>query len=281
MASIGRARARFWFGLHYSYPPFPAPSYIAPPIHISTPLFRLSMCRICTDSVESLVEVDELNCHRCPDLVSIPPELVNLRTLWCYCCPRLVSIPATLTRLTRLDCTGCPLLVSLPPELASLVRLDCSRCPVLASIPPTLVHLHRLDCSDCPLVASIPATLTSLVELYCYRCTLLWMIPSALIHLNTLYAHGCPRLVSIPDAIDDTACDPCPWLVLRETRLPSVLRLQRWFRTGRKQTFKRWIRTRAFNEWIFHPDRIGGKLVKRQMEAELGAMRPTKQQRTE
>jgi len=39
--------------------------------------------------------------------------------------------------------------------------------------------------------------------------------------------------------------------------------------------------TRAFNEWIFHPDRIGGKLVKKQMEAELGAMRPAKQQRME
>jgi hypothetical protein len=60
--------------------------------------------------------------------------------------------------------------------------------------------------------------------------------------------------------------------------LPSLLRLQRWFRTGKKQVFKRVIRTRAFNEFVFHPDRIGGKAVKRQMEAELGQMRPATQQ---
>jgi len=60
--------------------------------------------------------------------------------------------------------------------------------------------------------------------------------------------------------------------------LSSLLRIQRWFRTGRKQVFKRVVRTRAFNEFIFHPDRIGGKLVKRQMEAELGNMRPEKEQ---
>jgi len=59
------------------------------------------------------------------------------------------------------------------------------------------------------------------------------------------------------------------------------LRIQRWFRTGRKQVFKRMLRTKAFNEFVFHPDRIGGRLVKRQMEAELGAMRPAKQQRVE
>jgi hypothetical protein len=77
----------------------------------------------------------------------------------------------------------------------------------------------------------------------------------------------------------------CPWLpenaVAYPTHFPSLLRLQRWFRHGRKQVFKRVLRTRAFNEFVFHPDRIGGKLVKRQMEAELGVMRPAKQQRVE
>ena len=77
----------------------------------------------------------------------------------------------------------------------------------------------------------------------------------------------------------------CPWLsqnaALYPRHLPSLLRLQRWFRTGKKQVFKRVIRSKAFNEFVFHPDRIGGRLVKRQMEAELGAMRPATKQRVE
>ena len=82
-----------------------------------------------------------------------------------------------------------------------------------------------------------------------------------------------------------SCCDGCPWLPQNAAKypnhLPFLLRLQRWFRTGKRQVFRRVLRTRAFNEWIFHPDRIGGKLVKRQIEAELGQMRPEKKQRVE
>jgi hypothetical protein len=126
------------------------------------------------------------------------------------------------------------------------------------------VNLTTLACSFCPSLLSIPPSLINAVNLYCYHC---------------------PLLLAAPPGLHQWSYAGCPWLpqnaTAYPTHLPSLLRIKRWFRAGRKQSFKRWIRTRAFNEWIFHPDRIGGKLVKRQMEAELGAMRPAKKQRVE
>ena len=223
----------------------------------------LAMCIICTDPIESLLGVIELNCSYCPDVVAIPAELTQLTSVTCVSCPRLASIPATLTRLLHLSCTNCPLVTFIPSTFTRLVRLSCHGCPLITTIPSQLVRLAHLSCSDCPRLVAIPATLDRITYLDCARCPLLVFIPPA----KRAYCHGCPWL-------PQNAAD-------YPTHIPSLLRLQRWFRTGEKQTFKRWIRTRAFNEWIFHPDQIGGKLVKRQMEAELGAMRPAKVQRLE
>jgi hypothetical protein len=222
------------------------------------------MCRICTDPVESLVEMTYLDCSDCPNLS---------------------SIPAVLVRLVDLRCHGCPAFASIPPELVRLERLFCYDCPLLASIPNTLTRLTYLDCHGCPLLASIPATLARLGTLNCTRCPCLLSIPSTFGCLSYLYCSYCPRLTSIPIGVTNVYCYGCPWLPQNRyaypMHIPSLLLIQRWFRTGKKQVFRRVIRTRAFNEWIFHPERIGGKLVKRQMEAELDAMRPTKKQRVE
>ena len=202
------------------------------------------MCLICTTPVERLTRVTTLYCSSCPLLTSIPPTLVNLRVLYCSGCPLLSSIPATLTGLTDLDCCDCPLLSFIPPTLVNLTWVECSNCPRLASIPAELTRLIHLDCSDCRMLTSVPLA------------AIQWM------------RH-----------------EDCPWLPQNAAAYPthfsSLLRLQRWFRYGKKQVFKRVVRTRAFNEFIFDPSRIGGKLVKRQMEAELGAMRPVNEQRVE
>lgn len=199
------------------------------------------MCRICTDPVEELTRVTTLYCSGCPLLTSIPPTLVNLRVLYCSGCPLLASIPATLTGLTDLDCCDCPLLPFIPHTLVNLTWVECSNCPRLTSIPAELIRLIHLDCSDCRMLTSAPFA------------DIQWM------------RH-----------------EDCTWLpqnaAAYPTHIPSLLRIQRWFRYGKKQVFKRVIRTRAFNEWMFHPNRIGGKLIKRQMEAELDAMRHAKMQ---
>jgi hypothetical protein len=190
---------------------------------------------------------------------------------------------ASLVNVTWLDCSSCPSLAAIPAELVNLVTLRCSRNPLLVSIPDTLVNLRELYCHECPLLVSIPSTLAKLAFLHCVNCPLLPFIPSTLSALTYLNCSGCRRLTSVPSMRRATQyCHGCPWLpqtaVAYPTHLPSLLRLQRWFRTGKRQVFKRVLRTRAFNEFVFHPDRIGGKLVKRQMEAELGAMRPEKKQ---
>lgn len=223
------------------------------------------MCRICTDPLDELVKLIGLDCAGCSHLTAIPSELVNLKVLRCYGCPSLATIPDTLVNLTDLNCSRCPLLAAIPSTLTRLTTLFCARCPLLRAIPDTLVRVIDLCCSHCPLLVSIPAAFASSASVPCPRWHLVPFTPP----------HYPPRV----------ECHGCPWLPQNvnshPNHMPSLLRLQRWFRTGRKQTFKRWIRTRAFNEWIFHPDRIGGKLVKRQMEAELGQMRPTKKQRVE
>jgi len=61
----------------------------------------------------------------------------------------------------------------------------------------------------------------------------------------------------------------CPWLECNAWVFPrhrsAAALLQAWFRRGRKQTFKRYIRTKEFNEWIYGPEQIGGKMVKRDL----------------
>jgi len=192
----------------------------------------------------------------------------------------------TLVKVTWLDCSSCPSLAAIPPELVSLVTLRCSRNPLLVSIPDTLVNLRELYCHECPLLVSIPSTLAKLAFLHCVNCPLLPFIPSTLSALTYLNCSGCRRLTSVPSMRRASQyCHGCPWLpqtaAAYPRHLPALLRIQLWFRRGRKQTFRRWIRTRAFNEWIFHPERIGGKLAKRQLEAELDNMRPEKRQKTE
>jgi hypothetical protein len=48
-------------------------------------------------------------------------------------------------------------------------------------------------------------------------------------------------------------------------RKKNAQRIQRWFRTGRKQTFRRWLHSRVFNEWFYAPNGVGGKQHKRRM----------------
>ena len=45
----------------------------------------------------------------------------------------------------------------------------------------------------------------------------------------------------------------------------KVLKIQNWFRRGKKQTFKRWIKSRDFNEWIYDPNELGGRITKKSL----------------
>jgi hypothetical protein len=166
-------------------------------------------------------------------------------------CKICTEPPEKLDNLTYLNCSNCPLVTTIP-ALANLTELNCYNCPLLTTIP-ALANLAGLDCSNCPLLATIPA-LANLIRLYCANCPLLTAIP-ALANLTELN------------------CADCPWLIqnahVYPAHQPSVARIQNWFRRGRKQTFKRYIRTRAFNEWFWAGDQAGGRVHARHMEWSL------------
>jgi len=156
------------------------------------------MCLICTEPVDSLLELDGLNCSGCLELETIPAALVNLVNLNCSYCPRLRYIPPTLVRLKQLNCRSCPLLESIPSTLVGLTYLHCAFCSLLASVPSTLVRLRYLYVYGCPLIASIPDTFVQLKSLDCERCPLIACIPSTLVSLNEFCCRNCSALTSIP-----------------------------------------------------------------------------------
>ena len=125
-------------------------------------------------------------------------------------------------------------------------------CRICTDPLASLVDLTELNCYNCPLLTSIPPTLVGLTHLNCAGCPLLTSIPPELVNLTTLFCHNCPWLVQ------NAAVYPL--------RLPAVSRIQTWFKRGKRQAFKRYIRTRAFNEWFWAGDAAGGRVHKRHME---------------
>ena len=121
-------------------------------------------------------------------------------------------------------------------------------CIICSTPLAELVPLTALGCSYCPLLTAIPDTLVNLTRLCCFRCPLLTAIPNA----------------------GYTMCAGCPWLPRNADHFPrhapAVARIQSWFRAGKKQTLKRYLRTRAFNEWFWAGDQPGGRVHKRHME---------------
>jgi hypothetical protein len=182
-----------------------------------------------------------LNCHECPLLVEIPITLVKLRQLRCGLCILLKSIPKTLVNLSILSCYGCPLLIDIPDSFVRLIALDCINCSRLAVIPATLVNLRELFCIGCHLLSRIPQN--DLFVLECSHCPLLTTVPRATI----------------------LRASHCTWLDKKNQAafVQVKTKLMRYF------YFKRWIKTREFQEWFYHPDNFGGYKHKLQLQASL------------
>jgi hypothetical protein len=207
------------------------------------------MCIICeTKDISTLVNLRRLDCYNCPLLTSIPNTLVNLINISCIGCPLLTSIPNTLVNLRTLYCDNCPLLSCIQSTFVNLIYLRCVKCPLLTSIPDTLINLTHLICTNCPLLTSIPDTFINLIELHCNGNRLITSIPYISTGYNYYY--------------------DCPWINNNKTRnIQKLITLQRFVKKNLKYwRFSRWIKSREFNEWIYHPDNIGGKMAKREIE---------------
>jgi hypothetical protein len=256
------------------------------------------MCVICVTPIEHLVMQRFLDCTGCETLTHIPRELTRLQALYCSACPQLTFIPDTLVELELLWCDKCPLLVSIP-IVRTLRYLDCSEC-TFDTIPDELSHLHRLACTAMPHLKHIPRTYAHLIWLDCSHCPLLKEVPKECTQLEFLNCSDCSKLVTIPSPRACTwlewianvfrcricvgadehewICDNCPWLTCNAHLFPAhhaaVQRIQHWFRAGHKQVFKRYVRTRAFNEWFFSPLAPGGRLHKQHLAIFLARARP-------
>ena len=101
----------------------------------------------------------------------------------------------------------------------------------------------ELDCSGCALLTSLPK------------------IPNA----TNLNCSGCTSLTSLSSLPNVTAlyCGGCTWLNHRNSNytinISKLTRLQRWYR---RMVWCRYLSSKEFIEWCYHPDNVGGKRAK-------------------
>jgi hypothetical protein len=154
------------------------------------------------------------------------PNSRQPKNLILWGCTGITTIP-TLPNLTSLYCSGCTGLTTISP-LPDLITLDCTGCTGITTISP-LPDLITLDCTGCTGITCIPPVL-NLTYLYCGGCT--WIDPR-----------------------------------IEKSNLKKLITLQRFVKKNyRYFTFKHWIKSRAGVEWLYSPDNIGGKVVKKQIE---------------
>jgi hypothetical protein len=147
---------------------------------------------------------------------------------------------------------------------------------LIQTVPDTWIELTYVMVTECNLLEGIPDTLTRIELLTCIQCCLWKKLPPELLHIHTCQLYNLPLLTHLPvfsSQLCQLTCQLCPWLpqnsLFYPQRQPAVRRIQNWFRRGRKQTFRRYLRTRAFNEWFYDPSRAGGKTHKKTLLVEL------------
>jgi uncharacterized paraquat-inducible protein A len=126
-----------------------------------------------------------------------------------------------------------------------------------------LKGIVKLNCSDCPLITKIP-NIKGLKELYCSNCPLLTEIPN-IQGLVKLRCNNCPLLAEIPNinGLKELYCRGCYWLNVRNlnyaSNISKLIVLQRFVKKYFKLwVCKRYIKSREFKEWFYHPDNFGG-----------------------
>lgn len=138
------------------------------------------MCIICTGDYD--INLTELNCSNCNDIVEIPKELVNLKQLRCYY-TEITNIPKELVNLEYLSCFGNEI-NEIPKELVNLIYLDCGEA-YIERLPKELINLRELNCESCRILIEIPKEFVNLTKFDCYD-TKVKEIPKELINLTHL-----------------------------------------------------------------------------------------------
>jgi hypothetical protein len=182
---------------------------------------------------------------------------------------------------TFLNCNDCLFLEKLPENLGNFEGLDCSNCPFLEKLPENLEKLKYLNCYDCSRLQKLPDNLQNLEYLNCRDCPILQELaspkfPESLGKLEYLNCHNCRLLLNIPvGTISLVYCDGCPWLnhpnnPNYSSNIQNLLFLQKFVRKcQRYRRFVKYTNSRDFIEWIYSPERIGGRLSKQSIYRSL------------
>ena len=170
-------------------------------------------------------------------------------------------------------------------DLSNTIRLDCSGCQTIEVIS-NLPKLEYLTCEDCPNLKKI-SYLSNLETLNCAGCLSVKEI-SNMPKLKYLDVRHCRLLLAIPNTTRQLTYDDNPWLdpeylyfqIYRDTpnsvsfvyafdwlvaehmyKIDAVKTLQRFVKRNFKYfVFKNWTKSRAFAEWFYAPDQLGGRV---------------------
>ena len=222
------------------------------------------------------------------DLESIS-DLINITDLYITGCRKLKSfnIPSY-TSLTSLQLNNCDV-VLIPSQFPNLktLHLDCLKMKSISSFP-SVNHMSLANCNDIVSITDFP----SLTYLQFYQCwnvrfvdgigelsRLIMNTVPKLLFINplpktesTTYVWDCsqvllPYICFQRCMTKHTHDNPCPYPPTNSINdnYQKVIKIQRWFRQGRKQTFKRFITSQSFVEWIYSPNQLGGRCQKRHL----------------
>lgn len=241
-------------------------------------LIELSIDSAAIEEIPSFPNLKELDCVRCQ--IKKIPRLPNLLKLTCYYCKELTEIkelPELVPNLTQLCCSF--------KEIPFFSNLEClyieGEIEVVKSLPnlrmlyvngkknlreiECMPKLDILHCESCPKLKFLP-NFPNLGVLHCSRSTNLIYQPS-------------PEFVRLVEEkgrpFHQLTCSHCPWVNYRddtdrvlqdfptyEENIQKLVKIQRFWRKYRKiYLARKWINTKEFAEWYYHPDNRGGKMA--------------------
>jgi len=240
------------------------------------------MCIICKN--KNIDQKKTLKTDHCNNIEYIPETLDYLKQLSCISCLRLSSLPSTL-KINKLICDYSFRITIIPRTLKYLNILSCVRCPI-SFIPDTFVNLKELDCSHCVALTELPVlkslkilnisgcynieklhcNFPLLEEIKCNGCIQLTVIED-MPKLKYLESSCCRMLIKIPSYITYANCRYSPWVNGYnndyKNNIITLGVLQKWIKKMvRYIRFKKWINSKEGVEWIYDPDRIGGRISK-------------------